>query len=96
MNINPPVPVITSSSTATGTQGTAFSYQIAASNSPTTYAAAGLPAGLSVSTTTGLISGTPDCGWALDSDHQRHQQFRNRQRHPHANRYSGIASDHQR
>ena len=52
-------PVISSSTTATGTVGTAFSYQITASNSPTSFGATGLPAGLSVNTTTGLISGTP-------------------------------------
>ena len=51
--------MITSATTASGTVGSAFSYQIAATNSPTSYAATGLPAGLSVSTTTGLISGTP-------------------------------------
>ena len=39
-------------------QGTAFSYQITASNSPTSFSAAGLPDGLSVNTA-GLISGTP-------------------------------------
>jgi hypothetical protein len=52
-------PVITSSSTASGTVGTAFNYQITASNSPTSFSATGLPAGLSVSTTTGAITGTP-------------------------------------
>lgn len=52
-------PVITSSSTASGRVGTAFSYQIAASNSPTAFSATGLPSGLSVNSTTGLISGTP-------------------------------------
>ncbi|BDI32103.1 hypothetical protein CCAX7_41540 [Capsulimonas corticalis] len=52
-------PVISSAATATGTVGAAFSYQITASNSPTSYSASGLPAGLSVSTSTGLISGTP-------------------------------------
>jgi len=54
-----PPPVITSASTANATVGTSFTYQIAASNSPTSYGAAGLPAGLSLSTSTGLISGTP-------------------------------------
>jgi hypothetical protein len=54
-----PAPVITSASTASGTVGSAFSYQITATNSPTSYGAAGLPAGLSVSSTSGLISGTP-------------------------------------
>src|SRR5207248_3462033 len=37
----------------------AFSYQITATNNPTSYSATGLPAGLTVNTTTGLISGTP-------------------------------------
>jgi Putative Ig domain./REJ domain. len=34
-------------------------YQITATNSPTSFGASGLPAGLSVNTTTGAISGTP-------------------------------------
>src|SRR5207248_4378318 len=57
--INPPPPVITSSLTATGQVAVAFSYTITATNSPTSYNAAGLPTGLSVNTSTGLISGTP-------------------------------------
>src|SRR6185437_7855165 len=52
-------PAITSATAANGTVGTAFSYQITATNSPTSYGATGLPAGLSVNTSTGLISGTP-------------------------------------
>lgn len=52
-------PVITSSSTASGILGSAFSYQIVASNNPTSYSATGLPSGLSINTSTGLISGTP-------------------------------------
>ena len=52
-------PVITSTTTANGTVGQSFSYQIAANNSPTSFNAAGLPEGLTVSTSTGLISGTP-------------------------------------
>lgn len=56
----PPVaPVITSATTATGTVGVAFSYQITASNTPTSFDATGLPGWLSVNTSTGLISGTP-------------------------------------
>jgi hypothetical protein len=55
---NPP-PAITSSSSASGTVGKAFSYQITATNSPSSYAATGLPGGLSVNNGTGLISGTP-------------------------------------
>jgi hypothetical protein len=52
-------PAITSSSMASGTVGVAFSYQITASNGPTSFNATGLPAGLSVNTASGLISGTP-------------------------------------
>jgi hypothetical protein len=55
----PPAPVITSATTATGTVGQAFSYQITASGSPTNYNATGLPSGLTVDRNTGLISGTP-------------------------------------
>ena len=52
-------PVITSSLTATGLVGTVFSYQITASNDPTSYGASGLPLGLLVNATNGLITGTP-------------------------------------
>jgi hypothetical protein len=55
----PAPPVISSPLTASGTVGVTFSYQITASNNPTSFNATGLPAGLSVNTTTGLISGTP-------------------------------------
>jgi hypothetical protein len=54
------VPVITSTLTATVTRGIAFSYQIAADNSPTFFNATGLPGGLSINTASGLISGTPN------------------------------------
>src|SRR5206468_10396824 len=52
-------PVITSAGTATGQVGVAFSYQMTATNSPTSFGATGLPAGLALNATTGLISGTP-------------------------------------
>lgn len=39
--------------------GSAFSYQISASGTPTSYGGTGLPAGLSLNTTTGAITGTP-------------------------------------
>jgi len=52
-------PVVTSPTTASGTVGQSFSYQITANNSPTSFGATGLPAGLTVNTSTGLISGTP-------------------------------------
>lgn len=60
-------PAITSASTASGTTGAAFSYQITASNTPTSYAASGLPAGVSVNTGTGLISGTPTAGGTFNA-----------------------------
>jgi len=53
------VPVITSAGIASGTVGQPFSYQITASSSPTVYGATGLPPGLSVDTSTGLVSGMP-------------------------------------
>ena len=59
-------PVITSAGTASGVVGTAFSYQITANNSPTSFNATGLPTGLSVNTASGLISGTPSAA-AADS-----------------------------
>ena len=55
------VPVITSALTGTAEAGVSgFSYQITAENSPTSYAATGLPGGLSVNPVSALISGTPD------------------------------------
>jgi PKD repeat protein len=52
-------PVITSPTAATATTEYSFTYPISASNGPTSFAASPLPAGLSVNTTTGVISGTP-------------------------------------
>jgi len=53
-------PVVSTASPA-GTVGTAFSYSISATNTPTSYALASgtLPAGLTLNTTTGVITGTP-------------------------------------
>lgn len=53
------VPAITSSLSASAMIGSAFSYTITANNSPTSYNATGLPSGLTISTSTGVISGTP-------------------------------------
>ncbi len=53
-------PVITSSLAASTTFGTAFSYQIVADNSPDSYSATGLPTGLTITPSTGLISGTTE------------------------------------
>jgi hypothetical protein len=50
---------ITSPLSARATVGSAFSYQIAATNNPTSYNATGLPSGLTVSKATGRITGTP-------------------------------------
>jgi hypothetical protein len=51
-------PVITSAATSTVTQATPMIYQITASNSPTNYAATGLPDGLILDPLSGLISGS--------------------------------------
>lgn len=55
----PAAPVITSASTSHGKTGLAYSLQIAATPAPTRYTATGLPPGLTLNTTTGLISGIP-------------------------------------
>lgn len=54
-----PVPAINSAATVTANLNEALSYQITASNSPTSYTANNLPVGLSLNATTGEISGTP-------------------------------------
>ena len=51
---------ISSSSTASATNGSPFSYQIVANNGPISYAATGMPSGLQIDTATGLISGVPN------------------------------------
>jgi hypothetical protein len=52
-------PVITSPVNASASEGTAFTYTIIATGSPTSYAATGLPPGLTLNASTGVISGTP-------------------------------------
>ncbi|OAM90441.1 TonB-dependent receptor [Termitidicoccus mucosus] len=54
----PPAPVITSLLTASGTEGATFTYTITADNNPTSFNATALPDGLSVNTSSGVISGT--------------------------------------
>ncbi|MCY3022330.1 MAG: IPT/TIG domain-containing protein [Planctomycetota bacterium] len=56
------VPVITSPTAASGSVGTAFSYKIEATGSPTSFGATGLPNGLSLGWMTADISGTPTAG----------------------------------
>lgn len=55
------VPAITSSPNATGAIGSSFTYAITASNSPSAYSiiSGQLPAGLSLNSAAGIISGTP-------------------------------------
>jgi hypothetical protein len=60
-------PSITSSLTAGGVANSPFSYQIAATNTPTSYSATGLPATLTLNTTTGLISGTPTAAGVINA-----------------------------
>lgn len=52
-------PVISSATSANATVGSEVSYAISASDNPTVYRASGLPAGLSVDSLSGIISGTP-------------------------------------
>jgi len=54
-----PKPSITSPTTDCGTTGVPYSYQITANQAINTWGASPLPAGLTVNTSTGLISGTP-------------------------------------
>jgi len=51
---------ITSSSTASATNGSPFTYEIVANNGPISYSATGMPNGLQIDTATGLISGVPN------------------------------------
>ncbi|HVU32945.1 MAG TPA: MBG domain-containing protein [Opitutaceae bacterium] len=55
----PAAPAISSPTTANGTYATPFTYAIIASNSPESYSATGLPDGVSLDQTSGVISGTP-------------------------------------
>ena len=57
--LKPATPAVTSATTVSGMVATSFSYQILATGVPTAYGAAGLPAGLTLNTATGLISGAP-------------------------------------
>ena len=57
--VPPSSPVVSGPASASAVVGTPFSAQIVASNSPTSYGAVGLPAGLAVNIQSGVISGTP-------------------------------------
>lgn len=56
---NQPAPSIYSATTASAQTGRNFSYNVAATNSPTSFNALGLPPGLAINTVTGNISGVP-------------------------------------
>jgi hypothetical protein len=57
--VGPPIPVIRPDQSAAAVVGEAFSYQIVASDSPTSYGVRDLPPGLSLNASTGVISGIP-------------------------------------
>ena len=59
ITVAPTVPVISSPTSATGRQGISFSYKITGTNYPRTYGATGLPVGLTINATSGVISGVP-------------------------------------
>jgi sugar lactone lactonase YvrE len=52
-------PAITSATSATGLNGNSFSYTITATKNPTSFSASALPAGLSLDSASGAITGTP-------------------------------------
>ena len=63
--IHPLTPAITSALSATATSGLSFAYQITATQSPSTFGAVGLPAGLNIDAA-GLIAGTPTVTGSFD------------------------------
>ena len=64
---NPGAPVINSALIANGYINTHFTYRITAANSPSSFTAANLPAGLGINTATGVIEGTPAAGGATSA-----------------------------
>ncbi len=57
-----PEPIIISARTAIAYEGEPFSFQVIATHEPTSYTATNLPAGLTLDSATGLITGTPTVG----------------------------------
>jgi uncharacterized delta-60 repeat protein len=53
------VPVVNSLPSLSGTSGSPLSFTVTATQSPKSFAASGLPPGLAINPTTGVISGTP-------------------------------------
>ena len=62
LTVKLPLPVITSSSIADGITNIAFNYTIQATSVPTSFSASGLPAGLTLNSLTGAITGTNTTG----------------------------------
>jgi hypothetical protein len=62
-----PPPVITSATSQTVARDQPLSYQITATNSPVSFGATPLPAGLSLNTTTGVISGSPTASGTVNT-----------------------------
>jgi hypothetical protein len=67
LTVTSSVPVITSEVVTNGVEGTAFSYQITATESPTSFGAENLPLGLHFDPTTGLMTGTPVYGGTFNA-----------------------------
>lgn len=59
LTLNPPAPAIVSSPQMSTQVGVSFQYQITASGTPSSYSSTALPTGLSLDTSTGLLSGIP-------------------------------------
>ncbi|MGA2866903.1 MAG: immunoglobulin domain-containing protein [Verrucomicrobiota bacterium] len=58
LDVSPGAPLVTSANTASGIAGNAFTYTITATQSPTSFSAQNLPAGVILDPMSGIISGT--------------------------------------
>ncbi len=67
LDVAPGNPVITSPTLAVGIEGQTFTYTITADNSPTRFGVKDLPLGLTLDTTSGVISGQPTYGGEYDA-----------------------------
>jgi autotransporter-associated beta strand protein len=65
LHIPVPVPQITSAATASATAGSTFTHTVTASDTRCIFSAVGLPSGLTLNATTGVISGTPAASGAF-------------------------------
>ena len=62
LRVLPPLPVVSSTLAANAFPGVDFSFQVTATNNPTSFSASGLPPGLMINSTTGVVSGFPQAG----------------------------------